>query len=237
MDTLKKRKDYFLPASIVIAAVLIAGALIYTSVYKPANSGSLEGSLTGSLPSPLDQAREVSDGDHVLGSKDAPIVIVEFSDTECPFCQRFHSTMHRLVLEYKGQVAWVYRHFPIPQLHPKALKEAEATECAAEFGGNEKFWKYLDRIYEITPTNNGLDPKELSKIAEYVGLDVKAFESCVASGKYEGKVKSDTEDAIRSGGEGTPYSILITKDGTRYPINGALPYERVKLIIDTALQN
>ncbi len=101
--------------------------------------------------------RPVSESDHILGNIDAKIIIVEYSDLECPFCKVFHSTMHQVVKEYSGEVAWVYRHFPIVGLHPKAFREAEATECAWEQGGNEVFWKYTDKLFEVTPSNNGLE--------------------------------------------------------------------------------
>ena len=107
------------------------------------------------------QMRPVSADEHILGNADARIVIVEYSDLECPFCKVFHNTMHEVVKTRAGEVAWVYRHYPIPQLHPKAFHEAEATECAWEQGGNEAFWKYTDKIFEITPSNNGLEESQL----------------------------------------------------------------------------
>lgn len=114
--------------------------------------------------------KPVSSDDHILGSISAPVKIVEFSDMECPFCKRFHATMQQVVKENNGQVAWVYRHFPLDQLHSKARKEAEATECATDQGGNEKFWAYLNRLMEVTPSNNGLDLAELLNIAAFTGL-------------------------------------------------------------------
>ena len=96
--------------------------------------------------------------------------VVEFSDLECPFCKRFHATMQQTVAAYGGQVAWVYRHFPIDQLHSKAPKEAEATECAAELGGNDKFWAYTNRLMEVTPANNGLILPNLPRLQYSSGL-------------------------------------------------------------------
>lgn len=93
--------------------------------------------------------RPVSPEDHVVGDLNtAKLVIVEYSDMECPFCQRFHEIMKRVVADSNGDVAWVYRHFPLPQLHPKATQAAEASECAWEQGGNEAFWKYADKVFE-----------------------------------------------------------------------------------------
>jgi len=161
-------------------AIVIAGALIGFSIYMSGKSASKPAVADPNVPQAGNvQMAPVSANDHILGNPDAKIVIVEYSDTECPFCKRFHTTLKQIMKEYgaKGDVAWVYRSFPIPSLHPKAQKEAEALECAAELGGNTAFWKYTDRIYEITPANNGLDAAELPKIAEYAGLDVAAFHS------------------------------------------------------------
>jgi protein-disulfide isomerase len=101
----------------------------------------------------------VTEKDHITGNPQADVVLIEYSDTECPFCKRFHETMIQVMAEYgaSGKVAWVYRHFPLDALHSKARHEAEATECATELGGNEKFWAYLNKLEEITPSNNGLD--------------------------------------------------------------------------------
>ena len=171
------------------------------------------------------------------GNPDAPIKIVEFSDFECPFCKRFHFTMQQVLDNYGDQVAWVYRQFPLVSLHSKAFKEAEASECAAELGGNGAFWAYTDRIFEITPSNDGLDLDKLPEIAEEIGLDRGEFETCLNSGRHISSVDEDVEDAANSGGRGTPYSVMIVNGEQFVPINGAQPYESVKLIIDQALQS
>ena len=134
--------------------------------------------------------------------------------------------MKKIMEEYgkDGKVNWVYRHFPLDSIHSKSRKEAEATECAAELGGNNKFWEYINRLYEITTSNNGLDPKELPAIAEYVKLNKTAFEECLASGKYSKKVEKDYQDGIRAGVRGTPNTIIMAKDGRKVVISGAFPY-------------
>jgi protein-disulfide isomerase len=102
----------------------------------------------------------VTEKDHISGDTKAELVIIEYSDPECPFCKRFHETMTQVMSEYgkAGKVAWVYRHFPLDAIHSKARKEAEAIECAGELGGNEKLWEYVNTLYKITPANNQLDP-------------------------------------------------------------------------------
>lgn len=229
---------YILPVSILVAGILISGSVMYSTGKKSlqANVGDSAGKIAEDAQKSIEKIRLVSSDDHIFGSAAAPVKIVEFSDTECPFCKQFHVTMKQVADEYAGKVAWVYRHFPLDQLHPKARHESVATECANELGGNEKFWAYIDRLYEITPSNNGLDVAELPKIAEYVGLDKPKFESCLSSAKYDKKISDDVADANNSGGRGTPYSIVITESGKKFVISGAQPYEFVKSVIDLALE-
>src|SRR3989344_4619471 len=140
-----------MPVAIVLAGILIAGAILLSkSVYPKSANNPTNPDLGKSQEIKI---RPVTDADHILGNPGAEIVIVEYSDTECPFCKQFHKTMNTIMAEYgkEGKVAWVYRHFPIEQLHKKAQKEAEATECAAELGGKSAFWDYINRIFEITP--------------------------------------------------------------------------------------
>ncbi len=182
--------------------------------------------------------RAVSKDDHIRGDFDkAEVFLVEYSDMECPFCKRFHQTLKQVKDEYGDKLAWVYRHFPLDNLHSKARKEAQASECAAELGGNDAFWKYLDKIYEITPSNNRLDLNKLPEIAAEIGLDVNKFKECLDSDRYKDKVQADYEDAVASGGRGTPHSILVTKDGKKIPVKGAVPSSQLKYLIDSLLSD
>jgi len=186
--------------------------------------------------------RPVNGEDHILGSPDAPVKLIEFSDFECPFCKRFHQVMKRIMDEYgeDGRVAWVYRHFPLDSIHSKARKEAQATECANELGGNNAFWAYSDALFEATPSNDRMDLALLPQIAEQIGLDKAKFEACLGGdlrgGKYAAHIEADNQDAIASGGTGTPYSLVIAPNGKIFPVNGAQPYRAVKSIIDLALK-
>lgn len=229
-----------IPVAIVIAGVLIAGALFF-------GLKSNDGSKVANAPQPqavaqptgdLEQMKLVSKNDHIRGNPNAPVRIVEYSDTECPFCKRFHSTMKEVMDTYgkDGKVAWVYRHFPLDQLHSKARKEAVALECANEQGGNDKFWEYADRLYEVTPANNGLDLAELPKIAEYVGLDTAKFNTCLGSTKYDKHIEDEVQNAQATGGNGTPWSIVVGSNGKKYPLSGAQPLAAIKQLIDLASQ-
>ena len=224
-----------IPMAIIIAGAIVAVAIVYSTGKNSLKTGDQE-KETDLAAAAVENVEPVTASDHILGDPNAPVKIVEFSDPECPFCKRFHETMHQVVQDYNGQVAWVYRHFPLDSLHSKARKEAEATECAAELGGNEKFWSYIDRLFEITPSNNNLDLALLPQIAEDIGLDRIKFEACLENGKYAKHVQDDFEDAINSGGQGTPYSIIIASNGQKFELSGAQPYSAVKTIIDLALE-
>jgi protein-disulfide isomerase len=189
------------------------------------------------LPSAAPSIRlaAITDKDHIRGNKDAEITIVEFSDLECPFCKRFHPTMQQVIEEYGDKVRWVYKHFPLTQLHPKAQREAEATECAAELGGNDAFWKYTDRLFEITPSNNGLADSQLPQIAEDVGLNRVKFEKCLNSGRSASIVADHLAQANAAGGRGTPYSV-VSVGGENIPMSGALPFAQVKSMLDQLIQ-
>lgn len=183
-----------------------------------------------------DQVDKLRDDDHVRGDRNARILLIEYSDLECPFCKRFHPTAQQIVDEYKGEVAWVYRHFPLDAIHSKADKEAEAIECANELAGNDGFWKMTDKIFEVTPSNNGLNLDDLPKLAGEVGLSQSAFKECLDSGKYADHIESDYQGGIKAGITGTPGNILLdTKTGKTKLIPGALPFENFKTEIDSMI--
>ena len=226
-----------IPLSIVIAGVLIGGGIYLNGRMTSDNSTPAERrqadskNLSGAL-------RPIDDNDHIIGSPNARIIIVEYSDTECAFCKIFHQSLLSIMQEYggDGKVAWVYRHFPIAEIHSKSLKQAEALECAAVLGGNGTFWEYTNNLYEVTPSNNGLEDSELPKIASRVGLPVDKFNICLESGEFGPRVASDIQNAEELGALGTPYSVLIdTKSGEHYPIEGAYPYAELKQVIDLIL--
>jgi len=216
------KNNLTIPVAIIVAATIIGGAIILTKN----DSGSTPNDPVKKEAEVKISIRPISGDDHILGNPDALIKLVEYSDTECPYCKIFHTTMNQIINEYgkDGKVAWVYRHLPLDSLHSKARREAEATECATELGGNVKFWEYTDNLYAITPSNNGLDLAELPKIAESVGLDKTQFEECLSSGRTAPKVEEDVKEAIANGGNGTPFNIIIDKEGNTIPLSGAYPY-------------
>lgn len=232
----KQANPYLIPGAILIAGALVAVAVIFSGpVSKPTTTTT----VTKEVPAgTTDKIRAVSAEDHIKGSPDAPIKIVTYSDFECPFCQRFHNTMTEMMKKYveNGEVAWVFRQFPLESLHPvKAHAVSVASECASELGGNDAFWKFSDRYFELTQTNNRTDiEKVIPQIAKEIGLDTAKFSTCAKSDKYDAKIQADIENAIATGGNGTPWSILIGPDGKTYPINGAQPVTSIEQLITIA---
>jgi len=235
METESKQNNLAIPIAIVVAGALIAGAL-----YLNASGASTAGSqpqaaeqFTGNL----EAMNPITSNDHIRGTLDAPVTIVEYSDLECPFCKRFHETMQQVKAEYGDKITWVYRHFPLDQLHSKARAEAVAAECANELGGNDAFWKYTDRFFELTPSNDQTNIETvLPQIAKEIGLDESKFASCLTSGRYDAHIEEDVQNAEATGGNGTPWSIIVTSSGEKYPLSGAQPYEAVKQLIEIAVE-
>jgi len=240
------KNNLTLPMSVIIAGLIIAGAVFLTN-----NGGANQvaqvpddNQPTPSQPQPsgsTDSINPVTNEDHIKGNPNASVKIVEYSDFECPFCKRFHDTMNQVMDEYgeNSDVAWVFRQFPLDQLHPKnARRAAVASECANELGGNDAFWKFTDGWFEVSPTNDRTDFEAVTaQLVSEIGLDENKFKACLTSGKYDQHVQDDIDNAVATGGRGTPWSVVIGPDGTTYPINGAQPYSAVKQIIDVALSN
>ena len=159
----------------------------------------------------LQNVRRFTEGrDHLYGSPDAAISLIEYSDFECPFCKRFHGTAKALVDQSDGQVNWIYRHYPLSFHNPGAQKQAEASECAFELGGDEAFWQYTDAIYERTRSGGrGFALDQLTPLAEELGLDTALFQACLDSGKYSARVSEDLQEGSQIGITGTPGNILV----------------------------
>lgn len=177
----------------------------------------------------------VNDDDYIRGSQNAKVMLVEFSDFECPFCQRFHPTMQQVMEEYGDQVAWVYRHFPL-SFHPNAQKAAEASECVAAQGGSEAFWKYADAIFEKNAVLGGqLNAGAITEAAEEAGVNVGQFQTCLDSGDMASAVNEDFSNGSAAGVQGTPGTFIVVDGEVKELIPGALPFEQVKPMIDQYL--
>ncbi|MCH8050015.1 DsbA family protein [Patescibacteria group bacterium] len=234
----KQQNPYIIPGSIVLAGLFIGAALMFSSggaSLDAANAGSASGGGFGNNnSSTAENLRPVDDSDHIFGNVNASVTIVEYSDLECPFCRRLHPTLSRIVEESDGEVRWVYRHFPLTSIHSRALIASIASECVAELGGNDAFWKFIGKLFE---SQSSLGESLYVETASSLGIEKVAFTECLNSGRHNERVQVDGQNAIASGGRGTPFNIVVAENGQVFPFSGALPYEQINQIIIQALNN
>ena len=162
------------------------------------------------------------DDDPVIGDKNAPVTIVEFSDYQCPFCGRFFSqTLPQIEENYikTGKVKFVYRDFPLNSIHPLAQKAAEASECADD---QEKFREMHDQIFN---NQGSLSLDNLKSWASQIGLDTNKFNDCLDSGKNAGEVGNDFKDGASLGVSGTPTFFVGNEKDGYLQVGGAQPFE------------
>lgn len=224
----------FLIVLLVAALSFVLGAL--TEKYKPfSNKAGGNPAGAANLPSPNAAANPKvpgpKTGDHIRGNKDAKIALVEYSDFDCPFCAKFHETAKQMFAEYGDKVMWVYRSFPLDQLHPEARKKAEASECVADLGGEDKYWQFADKLFADKPAL-----KDLSSVVSQLGINKTAFETCLNSGKFAQKVQDQQKEGISLGVTGTPGDFIVNlSKSSSIRLGGAIPYTQLQQIINSAL--
>jgi len=222
------QKGYGVPIAIVIAGLLIAGAVMFSG--GGATTSTTTGNHAGGQPSSA--FRMPDETDHVRGNPDAAIAIVEFSDLECPFCAQIHPTLSRIV-EENEDVKWIYRHFPLSTIHSRALSAAVASECIARLGGNDAFWAFTDAAF----SGGQLGDAWYQEQAASFGIDSRAFASCMDDKSVVADIQADLDEATGTGGRGTPYVVVVTQSGQLMPFSGALPYEQVAGVVEQARAN
>ena len=224
-------------AALAIMLVLMFGGADFssgssTSKSKTAGAAVTNTNTAGSGGSEVTGSFDIDKIRNVRG--EGSFTIIEFSDYDCPFCSRFHTTMKQVVEDYDGQVAWGYHHFPLASLHPNAADVAEAAECADD---QEKFAEFTDTYFDPESagiTSSGDD--KITDVAENVGLNMDDFNNCWESDTYADLVKSDTTDAQSLGARGTPFSVIVDENGNIVgTINGAQPYESISAQLDNLL--
>jgi protein-disulfide isomerase len=224
---------------IIILIVIVSGSLYLSKKYQKQDSNK-DNKIENNLPEKQSEIKPISQEDYISGNPDAEIIIIEYSDIECPYCKTYHNNLKQVMEEYgkTGIVAHVFRHLPIEQLHQNAWIEAQAVECAGKIGGNEKFWKYLNTVFEKTKSNDGLKLIALPEIAKEIEIDVEKFEICLKNNETKDIVQADFDEAnaLLDGKIGTPFTMFLTKDGRQTPMMGLMNVDDIKMIINTLLQ-
>ncbi len=234
MEPSTQQSSAAIPIAIICGFAMIALAIFFTNKTEdtPINSNAGSDSEVVSAG----KVRPVDDTDFTRGNPNAPILMIEYSDYDCPFCKQYHDTMNQIMNEYgvTGKVAWVFRQFPLQQLHPNSPKISEAALCVGELGGNDAFWKFSDMIFGGRTIDEATNVTKLVTYAEAVGINKENYISCVESKKMEERVLKSIEDGYNSGARGTPYTILIVGN-QQAVIDGAQSYETVKGIVENLI--
>jgi len=237
MSDTDSKQAMSVPAAIVIAGIVIAGAVYFSQVGPKVIPATPTVDPSVALPSrPASLAiREVTSEDHVRGPENAKITIVEYSDFDCPFCKVFHQSMLQVLETYPNDVRWVFRHAPILQLHPNAPAMANASECAAVQG---KFWEFTDVVFAEAPGSSGAILSNVELYATKAGIaDIEAMQKCIVANEFTKKVQADLEDGMQAGSKqfGTPFNMVITKDGEKKQLGGGVPFAQLQAIIEPLL--
>ena len=230
----QKNNSVAIPVAIVVGFGLIAVAIFFLGKSNPTNDSPLNKQpgiqeTKGNIPT-------VTEKDFIRGNPNAPIMIVEYSDYDCPYCKVFHTNMRTIMDDYgiSGKVAWTYRQYPIETLHPTSPKVSEAAFCVGEIAGNEAFWKFTDIVFDSRETNQLTNITKLGNYAEQAGVNRAEFDSCLSSGRMLERVNSSISEAQTAKIPGTPHSIMIVGD-QQTTINGAETYSYMKGLIDNVL--
>lgn len=181
-----------------------------------------------------DKVPVLNDKDHIRGNKNADLVVIEYSDLECPFCKQFHPTMEQAKAEYGDKIAWVYRHYPLDMIHPRAKPAANAAECVANLKGNDAFWKFTDMVFN--DQTKYLSDAGLKDAAVSLGISGNDFSSCFSANKYQSDIDAQYQGGVTAGITGTPGTFVINKKGDTWLVGGAVPYTSLKATLDEALK-
>lgn len=237
--TIRLNKDHLWKYStfVLLAVVVIGAIVLFTGDSSRSEVTTVGNNPTQQVAGTTERVEVSIDDDPVLGEKDAPVTIIEFSDYQCPFCRKFwQDTFPSLKREYieTGKVRFVYRDFPL-NFHPSAIPAAEAANCAREKGGDAAYFKMHDKIFE---EQNILDGGSVSSTVQFSTEDLKRWakdigyniDSCLNGGKYVSEIQKDLQEGSAVGVQGTPGFFINGQ-----PLSGAQPYSVFKQMIDAEL--
>lgn len=229
------RKGFVLttPVAIIIGAIIISGGLMgYGAI--------MQGGGT-SAPTLAFKGRPIDSTDYVAGNEKSKIIVVEYSDPECPFCIQLSPTIKQLKDEYGDKIAFTFRYFPLTQIHKNAVDESRAIACAGVVGGKEKYYEYIDAFfgYKMSKQTTQLPKTGKEDIAKSVGLNMSEFANCMSTRQTEKTILDSIDDGVVAGVQGTPSTFILLKTRKGYDVitmvDGARPYEFFKAALDEAL--
>lgn len=220
--------------TLLVVAIIGAGLILGAAVYFFR--------MTADVAPPggdLSLIRPVGAMDRTLGDPNAPVVIVTYSSIGCRYCKDFQEVMGQIMADYgpKGDVLWVYRHFPILEVSTEAALHAEAAECAGAQGGNAAFFRFVDALEQEEVRPGGKSQNPYRDIALTLGLDPDTLLTCTAGSEFEAKVAADFDNAIDAGAVGSPYTVILPEGVAAVPISGAIPFSAMNEVVERAIKD
>ncbi len=231
VTVVENSNPYLMPGAVIISGIIIAIAVLFTQGGGNVSSSDSDSSKVVTETKEEITVNPVTENDHVFGSRDADVFLIEYSDYKCGYCGIFHDTIKEVIDENNGSVAWVYRHTPY---QPGGKDVAVASECLAELAGEDVFWSFTDDAFKNQKLIS--DKWILSEVDKF-GVDKTKFNECVTSGKYNKVISENMLNARELGGNGTPYNVLLTKNGEMIKFSGAQPKEMVEAFVNRALNS
>lgn len=247
-----KNSNVGLIIAIVFASSVLSGSLVYVGMSMN-SSASLAGKNTApavaqnngapsaAAPAAAPAAQKANvpkpdlAKDHVFGNKDARFSLIEYSDFICPFCKKFHPNAQAVVEQYKGQVNWVYRDFPLSIHEPQATDTAIAAKCVAKVSGNDAYWKFAQAAFDDI-ANKNRDAAYFQEMATKVGADGAKVADCFTKRETAADVQAQFDEGMSIGVNGTPASYIYdSKTGESFFVGGAAPVAKFSQIIDKQL--
>lgn len=221
------------PNAIIVAALLLSFSHVaYGFVISENNQSATAAIFKG---------KALDTNDLVTGNPKSDVIVLEYSDTECPYCAQLHPTLKKIQDEYTSKVSFVYRHFPLTQIHPNAFDEARAIYCVGKTSGATKQRDYINQMfsYKLEKKNMTLPQGGKESLAKNIGVDGAALTACLSTPESNDVVNASIEDGVKAGVEGTPATFVLLKKRNGYEvvalIDGARPYEYFKTVLDEAL--
>jgi protein-disulfide isomerase len=222
------------PSAIIISAIILAGShLGYGFIMSNSSSSA--------TPTTAFKGRTVDGTDLITGNKKASVILVEYSDSECPFCAQLHPTIKKIQEDYASKLGFVYRYFPLTTIHLNSFEEARAIHCVGQSSDAVKRQAYIDQMfdYKFQKRNMLLEKGQKEQMAKAVGVNEAQFTACMQSQESSDAINASIKDGITAGVQGTPATFVLIKNRKGYEVasfvDGARPYEYFKAVIDEAL--
>jgi protein-disulfide isomerase len=224
------------PGAIILAAVILGTShLGYGLIMTNGTTSSGPSTVTAF------KGRAIDESDMLTGKTSSKVVVLEYSDTECPFCAQLHPTIKKIKEEYSSKVAFAYRYFPLTQIHKNAFEEARLIHCVGITSGAEKREEYITKLFEekFTKQNMTFAPGRKEALASEIGISASSLGTCMKDESSKLAVDASMQDGVTAGVQGTPATFVLYKTKKGYDvislIDGARPYEFFKAVIDEAL--